>query len=211
MLCVLNRFFYFNKMRTKVVLLCLCAGAVGLAAVFWAKHQSPKPPVEVPVAVPVAKSVSDSGTTNEPTNVMAAQGQVAIEPAPEAVAPPIATNSAAVEAANAGDQRAVAIQEKVLKLQDWQANDDAQSLKNILAELTNPEKEVRAAAIEAAIQFGSRDAIPVLKAAAGKTTDPAEKKALLDAAEFIALPSMTEANDLNQPPPQPPQAELPPQ
>jgi len=208
-------------MRTKVVLLCLCAGVVGLAAVICAKHQSSKLPGEVPAA-PVAKSVSAAAATNTTANAMATDTQAVTEPspAPEVVTSPVAANSAEVEVANASDQHAAAVQEKVSKLQEWEANADAQSLKNILAELTDSDKEVRSAAIAAAVQFDSRDAIPVLKATADKTTDSAEKKALLDAAEFIALPSITEVRALKdqqlqptQPPPQAdpqPTTELPP-
>ena len=51
---------------------------------------------------------------------------------------------------------------------------------------------LRHAALEAAIQFGSRDAIPTLVDAAAQTDDPKEKQAFLDAAEFLKLPSLTE-------------------
>ena len=68
-------------------------------------------------------------------------------------------------------------------------NDDPDSLSNILADLTNPEKEIREAAIEAAKQFGSSDAVPALKKAAANTDDIKEKIAFLDAADFLSLPS----------------------
>jgi hypothetical protein len=70
-------------------------------------------------------------------------------------------------------------------------NDDPASLSNILADLTNPEKEIRDAAIEAAKQFGSTNAIPTLKAVAANTADTEEQIALLEAANFLSLPSMT--------------------
>jgi HEAT repeat protein len=69
-------------------------------------------------------------------------------------------------------------------------NDDPESLSNILADLTNPEKEVREAAIEAAEQFGSTNAIPILKNLAANDGDPEEKAALLEAANFLSLPSI---------------------
>ena len=69
-------------------------------------------------------------------------------------------------------------------------NDDPASLSNILADLTNSEKEIRDAAIEAAKQFGSTNAIPTLKAVAANTTDPEEQIALLEAANFLSLPGV---------------------
>jgi HEAT repeat protein len=76
-------------------------------------------------------------------------------------------------------------------------NDDPASLSNILADLTNPEKEIRDAAIEAAKQFGSTNAIPTLKAVAANTTDTEEQIALLEAANFLSLPPV----DFSQPTP----------
>jgi CheY-like chemotaxis protein len=74
-------------------------------------------------------------------------------------------------------------------------NDDPQSLSNILADLTSPEKEIRMAAIEAAKQFESTNAIPVLKAAAANAEDNQEAIALLQAADWLALPTF----DFNHP------------
>ena len=70
-------------------------------------------------------------------------------------------------------------------------NDDAASLANILSDLNSPEKEIRMAAIDAAVQFDSTNAIPVLQATAANDQDPEEKEALLKAADFIALPEVT--------------------
>ena len=106
-------------------------------------------------------------------------------PAPVAVAP-LATNTLTSE------QREAAIEAETDRLQQWSMNNDPASLSNILADLTNPEKEVREAAIEAAQQFGSTNAIPTLKAVAANTTDDEEQLALLEAANFLSLPSISE-------------------
>jgi len=112
---------------------------------------------------------------------------------PSAPAPlpavPVSTNVLTPE------QRQTAIDAETDRLQQWSMNDDPASLSNILADLTNPEKEIRDAAIEAAKQFGSTNAIPALKAAADHTEDLAEKIDLLKAAEFLTVPAM----DLNGP------------
>ena len=72
-------------------------------------------------------------------------------------------------------------------------NDDAGSLQVILSELTNSDARIRKAALEATIQFDSADAIPTLKQDAAIAQDPVEKQALLDAAKFLALPSIAES------------------
>ncbi len=70
--------------------------------------------------------------------------------------------------------------------------DDPLSLKEIVSELANPNAQIRKAALDATIQFGSRDAIPDLTIAADRSMDAEEKKAILDAIEFLKLPSLTE-------------------
>ncbi len=70
--------------------------------------------------------------------------------------------------------------------------DDSESMNRILAELGNPLPEIRAAALAAAISFGSRDAVPHLEQFAATTADPQERKALADAIDFLKLASLTE-------------------
>ena len=70
--------------------------------------------------------------------------------------------------------------------------DDRANLDTILSELSNRDPEIRKAALEATIQFGSRDAIPKLADAVSQTDDPNEKAAIADAIEFLKLPSLTE-------------------
>lgn len=76
------------------------------------------------------------------------------------------------------------------ELQALAMNDDMESLELILAELTNSDAEIRVAAREAAVQFGDRVAAPALRAAAAQVESPQEKAALLEAADFLELPSL---------------------
>ena len=120
-----------------------------------------------------------------------------VTPAPVAsVAPPPAPTPAPVAArvdtnVLTSEQRQEAIEAETDRLQQWSMNDDAASLSNILDDLTSSDKEIREAAIDAAKQFGSTNAIPALKAAANSTDDTQEKIDLLEAADFLALPGMT--------------------
>ena len=100
------------------------------------------------------------------------------------------------------EERQSAIDAEVSRLQDWSMNDDPASLSNILADLTSPEKDIREAAIEAAKQFGSTNAIPALKTAAVNSTNTDEQIEMLQAAEFLTLPSISDL-----PPPTPEQRE----
>ena len=111
------------------------------------------------------------------------------EPAPVPAAPPARPLTE--------EQRQGVVDAEVERLQQLSMKDDPASLSNILADLTNPEKEVRDAAIEAAKEFGSSNAIPTLKAVAMNTADTEEQIALLEAASFLAVPEM----DFNTPAP----------
>jgi response regulator RpfG family c-di-GMP phosphodiesterase len=89
------------------------------------------------------------------------------------------------------EEKETGIEAEKDKLSNWEMSDDPQSLSNILADLNSPEKEIRMAAIQAAVQFESTNAIPVLKAQAAGDNDPDEKAALLQAADYLALPTVT--------------------
>ncbi|MEO6034380.1 MAG: HEAT repeat domain-containing protein [Verrucomicrobiota bacterium] len=84
------------------------------------------------------------------------------------------------------------VDERILELAESGSRSDPESFRKITEGLRDDEPEIRRAAREAVIQFGSRDAIPILKELAVKTEDAREKVELLDAAEFLKLPSLTE-------------------
>jgi hypothetical protein len=80
------------------------------------------------------------------------------------------------------------IEQRVGELMDLAMTDDPESLKTILSEVSNPEGEIRKAAIEATKQFGSTNAIPKLEDALA-SADPADKQDLREAIDFLKLPS----------------------
>jgi HEAT repeat protein len=84
------------------------------------------------------------------------------------------------------------VEERANQLMDLASEDDQESLNTILSELTNRDPEIRKAALEAAVQFGSRDAIPSLTEAALQSENPEEKAAINKAVEFLKLPSLSE-------------------
>jgi HEAT repeats len=167
-------------MRPKIVILILVAGLGGVIGMLLIKYRMPPPPAAAPIAIAEAKPAAPQ-TAPSIANVP--------PPAPvPAAAAPVATTNIMTD-----EQRQAAINAETDRLQEWSMNDDPESLSNILADLTNPEQEVREAAIEAAEQFGGTNAIPVLKNLAANDEDPKEKAALLEAANFLSLPSILDA------------------
>ena len=93
------------------------------------------------------------------------------------------------------------------ELIDLGMSDNPANLKVILSELENPEPEIRQQALSSTIDFGSKDAIPVLQNEMAYATDPEEKVAIKKVIEFLQLPSfgsrgegITQQSD-GQPPP----------
>jgi hypothetical protein len=82
---------------------------------------------------------------------------------------------------------------RTAELMDLGMNDDSESLHTILSELNNRDPQIRKAAVEAVVQFGSRDVIPNLMDAAAQTDDPQEKAEIMEAIQFLKLPTLSEA------------------
>lgn len=90
------------------------------------------------------------------------------------------------------------IEQRTDELDDLAWFDDPESLGKILAELRNPLPEIRAAALKATRDFGSRDAIPYLEAVSRDSKDPLEQKALRDLIEHLNLPTLLEESGVEE-------------
>jgi hypothetical protein len=99
-----------------------------------------------------------------------------------------------VDAMTPQEKHQAYVEARVQELLDLGMEEDNDSLNIILSELTSPDEEIRKAAVEAAIQFGSRDAIPALTVAGQQLDDPEEKAAIKEAIEFLKLPKFGETN-----------------
>jgi hypothetical protein len=84
------------------------------------------------------------------------------------------------------------VRQRINELGQLAMNQDETSRATILSELTNADQEICHAALEALIQTKDQSAIPQLEAIAGLTEDPQEKAAMLEAVQFIKLPSLTD-------------------
>lgn len=155
-------------MRPKIVLAILLPAIAIIGAIIFVKPHPPTP-------VPVVKSAP------------------AVKPAPAPVTawtpPPAPPPPAQFKETPTPEERQAAIDSEIDRLDDWAMNDDPQSLSNILNDLNSPEKEIRLAAVEAAKQFESTNAIPALRAAAAHAEDSQEAIAMLEAADWLALPT----------------------
>ncbi|MEO6183803.1 MAG: HEAT repeat domain-containing protein [Verrucomicrobiota bacterium] len=88
--------------------------------------------------------------------------------------------------------KAGSVEERMAELEGLGTRNGPESFQRIVAALSDSNPEIRQAAREAILQFGNRDAIPILKDLASKTEDAREKVALLDTVEFLSLPSLSE-------------------
>jgi hypothetical protein len=68
---------------------------------------------------------------------------------------------------------------------------EASALPVIARYLTHADPALREAAREGMLQMGLQEASPLLREAAGKVQDPREAIALLDAADFLELPTLS--------------------
>src|ERR1035437_8155252 len=121
--------------------------------------------------------------------------------------PPAATNDQVVQVvqvnpnssntvAIAEQLRAAEVEKEVNQIQDLQGEADGTNnpiiITALLDKLSHPEAEVRKAVLDALKQLNDTNAVPGLEQAAENIKDPREKVAVLDAIDYIKLPSATE-------------------
>jgi HEAT repeat protein len=158
---------------------------------FGATRKAAQPPA--PTGPAEASQAADSTAPSSNGDAPAARSDAGVPtttpPASARANVPPATADA--EIAPATHEEYVA--KRISALQDLGMENDSDSLNSILNELDNEDPEIRQGAVEAAVQFGSRDAIPRLMDAADKTSDPKEKAAILEAVEYLNTPTLAEA------------------
>ncbi len=135
----------------------------------------------------VHQSVASNTPAPEASPALPRSAAVAPRPAGSTVVltPKPAPSEDEVEARNA------VIEERISELNELAASDDPNDLQQILGELDNAEPRIRAAAVEAAVQFKSPDAIPALQSAFERATDLDEKLNIRHAIEFLTPPVAT--------------------
>jgi HEAT repeat protein len=120
----------------------------------------------------------------EPAPAQAPVATTAALPLPARPDPPVAPAAPPADAAER--------ESRIAALDALAREEDPESLRTILASLSDPDPAIRRAALEATLAFGSREAIPRLQDVAATTEDPVERGALLDAAAYLELPTLGE-------------------
>jgi len=91
--------------------------------------------------------------------------------------------------------RAALVAKDVDEILDLQSQVDGsnnpQIINALLNKLSNPEAEVRRTAVQVLKEMNDTNAVPGLQKAAEATADPREKVAILDAIDYIKMPSFT--------------------
>jgi len=171
-------------MRPKFVVPILATAILAIGIMVFMKSRRAASPAPVPVA-----SVSEPPV-----------------PPPAPVSTPVVVKKKLTP-----EEQQAAVDAEKDRLYTWSMSSDPQALSNILGDLVSPQKQIRRAAIEAAKQFGDTNAIPVLKSLAANiiansatgssnagadsdlnteesAPDDQEATAMIEAADFIALP-----------------------
>lgn len=186
-------------MRLPLLMGALLLGVLLAAALaFFRPASRPQPAARPPAAPAAAGPLLPDASLAPVSDLNAAPGHgpsnsVSPEPgrADRNVRAPTNAVPADPEDALRLQQRAY-VEKRVAELEELGMRDDPPALDTILSELTNRDPEIRQAALEATVQFRSRDAIPRLLDAAAQIDDPHEKAAIADAIEFLKLPALNE-------------------
>lgn len=106
--------------------------------------------------------------------------------------PPASSDSPSTNASQVSSEK------EIEALMDASQKSDSDSFQLIVAALADGRSEIRDAALEAAMQFGSRDAIPFLEKAASSAANPREKVKFMDAIDYLKMPTLGEIRTRGQ-------------
>jgi hypothetical protein len=167
-------------MRPKIVLGMFVIGSVPLLfmALWWNSRNPPKDESTVASRALDLPNASAPPYSRQP---------VAVGPAVSIAVPSQPPTEQATE-----DERTALLEETLEDIQRLLHSGDLQSLMTILDQLSNPEKQVREAALDAVIRMDNPHAIPQLKVAAERAMDSKERAAILNAIEYLELPSLSQ-------------------
>ena len=168
-------------MRPKIVLIVVTLGLFIFGTLFAIRQSTDRS---------TAKSeLQPTSSTTQPGNTVVTEQ---VQPVPQAATAPSKSVTQPTAKPATEEAHQAYVEKRSAELMDIAMTDERTNLDTILSEISNRDPEIRKAALEATIQFGSRDAIPKLTDAISQTDDPNEKAALADAVEFLKLPSLTE-------------------
>lgn len=170
----------------------LSAFLLGAAIVFFLRPETPREPASAPVVA----SPSEPTPTSKPADAtQAADIPQATAPAP-ALPPPAPPSASSAPGPGPSPAQAASTRETHLaRIETAITTPGPESLALLASYLTHSDAELRAFAREGLVQTGLPEAVPLLREAAGKTKDPREAITLLDAADFLSLPTLPPTGD----------------
>lgn len=172
-------------MRARIAIPLFLVGIIAVLLPFVVRFKSPAANNQTGLPTIAANSSTpESGSVREP---VPSSGSLSapLEKNQPVSNPGVADNSAATENENY-------VANRIAELEDLAMTDEASSLATIESELDSREPRIQEAAVAATIQFGSRDAIPALRAAYERLDDPGQKVNLQKAIDFLELPTLSE-------------------
>jgi hypothetical protein len=186
-------------LRTKViaVTLLLAATILGLVALtakfIQSQTAAPQPTTATAAAAPspdlTSPSISSQRLAHSGAKPEPAPAGSKSNPNPNRNTDP---NSNKPAEGDSGYDAYVQRQVEVLEDLSRSRRHDAAALETILSELQNSDRTIRQAAREAIVRVDNRSVLPRLQELAAQTDDPSEKLELLDAIEYISLPSYSQ-------------------
>lgn len=169
-------------MRVKVILSASVLAILILAPAIYFRFAPATPaPVQAPPAT------EDVAANSQPVTPPVSHHPRSIVPANngEGVTAPGEDTSSAPNAEEA-------MQDRMAQLTQLGASDDPNDLHTLVASLNDKQPEIRKTALDAIVQFGSKDAIPALEKEMQWTEDPQEKVDIINAIKYLQLPSFQE-------------------
>ena len=177
-----------SRFARPALLLGLVLPALVVLVVLWSRWSSAEA-ADSSDAVPTGNASAAAATSNAGFTFPVAEA-----PAPSATSaetPATETSLAEVPPEAASDTEPDAAQARsIQQIEDAVVTYQASSLPVIAPFLVHGDPVVREAAREGVVQMGLSEAAPLLREAAGKLKDPREAILLLDAADFLELPSV---------------------
>jgi hypothetical protein len=172
-------------MRAKVVVTAAGLALLILAPIVYLRFHSPSPEPSAALAPEVsASSANVPAPVAAPVRRWTPPDRITAQGVPASHDP-----AADMTAPNHADY----VLQRRSELTELGMSDDPAALKTILSELNNQDLQIRQAALSATIQFGSKDALPMLKNELTFTEDAQEKVDIQNAIEYLQLPSASDA------------------
>lgn len=163
-------------MRPKIVIPILLLGAALIASILFFGTKGER----------AAQAAPPAGKENA-GHVTATTSAPVLSPKPAGKIPSMTPGSLAPRTEEEQANEDAAVAPRVGELNDWGVTDDPANLRKILAELDNPEPQIRAAAVEAAVQFKSPEAIPALQDALAQATNLDEAVNIREAIRLLSI------------------------